>query len=683
MCIIRWRKLSISQIDTRIFNFRFWNLSGLKVSHQLGRFLSLGPKFIPTPNERHLPPHLPALVEKNLKSFHRALLLHLFFGNTHRVSSQSAESLPYHFVRLKNPSWFPPVDKMNKRQVDLVDDLVSALRETISSRLTKFEAVGQPRTDHRHLHRNVFGFQPNHLHSQRKELNVLLRRNDVIVCEADKNMGYCLVTTQWYQEMVDSHLLHSGNYQAYDSVDAGQAVLRLTAARLRRLLMADTNHLRAPKHVQSSLKKIRDFVLSYLPQPGQQPMASRFRILPKVHKPVIGARPIVAAHSSLFTGFSAWLSKFLKPYVEATPTYVRDSTHFLILFEEASLSKQDKTTQVTLVSSDVANLYGNADISIVKKAIHHAISSHDERDLPYSKQTIMKALDLMLSYMFVTQDNRWFRQLSGIAMGTNAGPDLAILFMDYLEKRLPRPPELVLHVRYIDDIFMMFVGDRGLTEARSLVSAYNSLHPYIRLESELSSTGVDFLDIHVYRHQGRVEYRLHVKPTNLHLYIPYTSLHPYHSKSAWIKSELSRIARNSSRKVTYLEDKYFFYDFLRARGYPSRFLQSIFENHDWGCRVKIFERTRERFSNSRAVQPHQFFVSLPFHPMLARYNWSRDLTSLLCQLKDAYDEWDAFHSDTRIRTAWSNLQSVRALVNKMNARSLSSQPRQPNPNPHD
>ncbi|KAJ6578414.1 hypothetical protein B0H19DRAFT_903711, partial [Mycena capillaripes] len=67
------------------------------------------------------------------------------------------------------------------------------------------------------------------------------------------------------------------------------------------------------------------------------------------------------------------------------------------------------------------------------------------------------------------------------------------------------------------------------------------------------------------------------KALNAYLYIPWNSCHSEDSKRAWVKGELIRYVRICSKESDFAKIRLEFDRRLRARGYPGRWLQRVFE----------------------------------------------------------------------------------------------------------
>ena len=59
---------------------------------------------------------------------------------------------------------------------------------------------------------------------------------------------------------------------------------------------------------------------------------------------------------------------------------------------------------------------------------------------------------------------------------------------------------------------------------------------------------IAFLDLNVALNNGRLESNVHVKPTDRHQYLHYSSSHPEHTKRSIVFSQTLRVSRICSRE---------------------------------------------------------------------------------------------------------------------------------------
>ena len=77
---------------------------------------------------------------------------------------------------------------------------------------------------------------------------------------------------------------------------------------------------------------------------------------------------------------------------------------------------------------------------------------------------------------------------------------------------------------------------------------FNALNPNIQFMYESSKKSFAFLDLDVALYNVRLESTIHVKPTDRHQYLHYSSTHPGHTKRSIVFSQTLRVSRICSRE---------------------------------------------------------------------------------------------------------------------------------------
>ena len=145
-----------------------------------------------------------------------------------------------------------------------------------------------------------------------------------------------------------------------------------------------------------------------------------FYMLPKIHKNKIPppGRPILSANDCPTEKISALVDHFLRPIVETTDSYIKDTTHFLNLIDEI----HNLPAQCLLVTLDVSSLYTNIPnhegIEAVKDFLNR---NRSPGDLP-SNESLTKLLELVLLKNNFEFNNEQYLQVGGTAMGTRVAP---------------------------------------------------------------------------------------------------------------------------------------------------------------------------------------------------------------------------------------------------------------------
>jgi hypothetical protein len=221
-------------------------------------------------------------------------------------------------------------------------------------------------------------------------------------------------------------------------------------------------------------------------------------------------------------------------------------------------------------SLDVENLYGSIPLSGENNCFE-VVGSYFERyrgDLIFadvSKEDFILLLQLALNSDLINIGGELFKQNTGIAMGNNLSPIVAIIFMDFIESQVRERIPISLWVRYIDDIFYVTQCSQ-----EQLLEVANSIHPSIKFTCENPKENrLPFLDTEVYLlSSGQFEYRLFVKPIHSGHVVPSRSHIPQHQKFSVMVNEFRRADRCSSNRENRVYSMNIIRDRFLSNGYP-------------------------------------------------------------------------------------------------------------------
>ena len=222
-------------------------------------------------------------------------------------------------------------------------------------------------------------------------------------------------------------------------------------------------------------KIINEETKRYLIQTDPKP--GRFYILPKVHKQGNPGRPIVSSNST--ERISQFVDHHLKPLVQTTQSFIKDTTHFLSKLEQLGQLPANSL----LVTLDVSSLYTNIPHNEGISACRHFLDTRDRNSSTVGTETLCDLIRMILTMNNFTFNDRHYLQMHGTAMGTRMAPSYANLFLAKFEtdalSRAPYQPHTWW--RYIDDIFMIWT--HSVDDLHAFTSYLNTIHPTIKFTS--------------------------------------------------------------------------------------------------------------------------------------------------------------------------------------------------------
>ena len=143
--------------------------------------------------------------------------------------------------------------------------------------------------------------------------------------------------------------------------------------------------------------------------------------------------------------------------------------------------------------------------------------------------------------------------------------------------------------RYRDDIFDIWT--QGEFKLLEYINYINSLYPTIKFELVYSEESLNMLDLTLHLQNGYIVTDIYSKPTDSHLYFPFTSSHPYHCKNAIPYGVALRVKRNCST-AEFTEKPYSKYKaYFKQQNYDMKLVDKQFE--------KAIQRERSIFLSLR------------------------------------------------------------------------------------
>ena len=255
-------------------------------------------------------------------------------------------------------------------------------------------------------------------------------------------------------------------------------------------------------------------------------------------------RPIISGSGSITEAISHYVQDQIKDISKRHPSYLEDTPDFLRFLKDIG----DLPDGAILATVDVSALYSNIQREDAVEAVRKALETRVDKTVPAS--FILELLDLVLKYNVFKFDRQLFLQLIGTAMGTRAAPNIADIFMSYLDIDIIEAAKkysvngvspLVCYKRFLDDIFMVWLGTHA--QLHSFHRDINKIKSSIKFTMEHTKKPSDndpdscpcptqdnipFLDTSLSVRAGSINSDLYRKKTDRCQYLLPSSCHPPH-----------------------------------------------------------------------------------------------------------------------------------------------------------
>jgi Reverse transcriptase (RNA-dependent DNA polymerase)/GIY-YIG catalytic domain len=248
--------------------------------------------------------------------------------------------------------------------------------------------------------------------------------------------------------------------------------------------------------------------------------------------------------------------------MQSLPSYLRDSTDFLSKLKECNISNNSY-----LVTLDVSSLYTNIPHEDGINACRYFLENNRPDNL--SVDSICDLIKVVLENNHFQFNGEHYLQKMGTAMGSAMAPSYASLFMGklehiFLEKCVLKP---ALWLRFLDDIFVIW--NHSLESLHDFIDRLNNCHNNIKFTYAISKTNVSFLDVDVIKNDlNQIVTDVHVKNTNIHQFVEYSSCHPVSCKNGIPLSQAKRYRRIISDNETFDMSLEKLRLFFKERNYP-------------------------------------------------------------------------------------------------------------------
>ena len=446
---------------------------------------------------------------------------------------------------------------------------------------------------------------------EERQIKNLKNNKDIIIKPADKNLGTAIIDKNTYISLAEEHLKDLNYYRKLKTNP-----LETTNKKINALLKDLKDRKRISKKLEQKLK------------PKKETQTGSFYILPKLHKPKLGIRPIISNINHPTQNISKHLTRIIQPTAETAHTHIKNAHELTQILENITI-----TQNTFILTADIESLYTNIPHKDgVNTVTTEVYKDKNNKKKPKNKQTFQALLHNTLVNNVFQFNNSHYIQTHGTAMGTSMAPAYANTYLKHKEDKwlthTKLTPNILLFKRYIDDILIIYNNDTNTLP--TLIQELKHTYKPLKLNVEIGKT-LPFLDLNINLNERtqKIETNIYHKPMSKKEILNAHSQHPPHTKDGILTSEIRRIeklcsnTRNKNQQYMILLRK------MRNQGYSYRKYKEI--------KRKTLKKIREEEKRSEKKKEKEEKIK---NTILLTYtqNTEEVKNSLLTQWKKAEEE---------------------------------------------
>ena len=467
--------------------------------------------------------------------------------------------------------------------------ILNKLDEFVSERLPPLKHVLQTLS-----HKLYYNFKPHKVFSPLfsksdvRLLRDLSKDKNIIICRPDKGQGVVILNKCDYKEKMHQILNDPSKF-----VEVKDVTPLLSTLRAEGRLNSTINKLKNNSVIDSTLA-------SKLMTSGSCP--GIMYGLPKIHKPNVPMRPILSANNTTTYNLSQYLVSILSDLSSNDFTIKNsyDFANFITSLEDSS--------KYIMCSFDIESLFTNIPLDeTIEIIISKLFSEPNNTFHGFSKSEFKSLLSLATKSSTFLFDDKLYRQIDGVAMGTPCGPTLANIFLSFHEQNWLNncPPEFKpkVYKRYVDDTFLLFENP---DQIENFLQYLNEQHPNIRFTREIESgDSLSFLDILITKVDNKFETSIFRKETFTGLGTHFLSFEPLIYKINAMKTLIYRAYHLSSDYFKFNNEIHFLKTFFHNNGFP--------DNMFFRCVKQFLNKQIENKPKEITVPKLPVYVSFPYY----------------------------------------------------------------------
>lgn len=274
--------------------------------------------------------------------------------------------------------------------------------------------------------------------------------------------------------------------------------------------------------------------------------------LPKLHKEGIPCRPVASSFNAPASRLCKALSKLLPSLLDFNPKFsIKNSSHLIDKLKVLEIPTGSK-----LISFDVKSLFPsiptNKLLSLLCDRVREVMLD------PVKALEIIDLIKICFDQNYFMFNNKFYKQIEGLAMGSSFSPFCAEFFMNYFENELFKSNHYLIKnifrwYRYVDDVFCIWTGSTRQLNC-FLNKVLNKIDKNIQFTLEIGDRHINFLDLSLSINDdtNMFDFNIFRKDTFTDIVIPNSSAHPLNTKKAAFWSMLNRLVNVPLSRYNYM-----------------------------------------------------------------------------------------------------------------------------------
>ena len=273
----------------------------------------------------------------------------------------------------------------------------------------------------------------------------------------------------------------------------------------------------------------------------------------KINEPL---RPIISSINSITTGLEEYFLEIIKPIVNNNCEYSVESTK---TFKKLFLEKRKKYNQKThdVISFDAKSLFTSINVPKTIKYICDKIYSEPEEYfpkvpkngentefLPHPPRPVFEKCfnECLTEFSGFSTLNGYYKQKSGVSMGSKLSPALANIFCTIMEEQIIKKymgGKVIAYFRYVDDILV--IGKKGSFD--NILKEMNNFDENLNFVLQpMINNSLIFLDTEIYvDDNGILQFKKYQKPSASDVILNFSkSITPKKYKISTLSGEIFR-----------------------------------------------------------------------------------------------------------------------------------------------